>query len=119
MNNRLRSVVLQALDVTSRNLLPLQSDSPTASRSPANNVSQRLQRPVCHKGGIVGGGVGEQAGASLGAGLRVPVVGLFGTTDYGAAVEVSGDAEAPGAVCVLAGVGDGGGIGNEACLAYI
>lgn len=66
---------------------------------------------------MIGGGVGEQAGASLGAGLRVPVVGLFGAADDGAAVEVSGDAEAPGAVCVLAGVGDGGGIGDEACLA--
>jgi hypothetical protein len=32
-------------------------------------------------------------------------------------VEVSGDAEAPGAVCVLAGIGDGGGVGDEACLA--
>lgn len=117
MNDRPRSVILQALDVTSRNLLPLQSDSPTASRSPANNVSQRLQWSVCHKGGIVGGGVGEQASASLGAGLRVPVVGLFGAADDGAAVEVSGDAEAPGAVCVLAGIGDGGGIGYETCLA--
>lgn len=67
---------------------------------------------------MVGGSVGEQASASLGAGLRVPVVGLFGAADDGASMEVSGYAEAPGAVCVLAGVGDGAGVGDEACLAW-
>lgn len=117
MDNRSRSIVLQALDATSWNLLPLQADSATTSRSPANNVPERLQRPVCHEGRVRGGGVGEQAGASLGAGLGVPVVGLFGAADDCAAVEVSGYAEAPGAVCVLACVGDGGGVGDEACLA--
>jgi hypothetical protein len=44
--------IIQALDLTRRNVLPLQPNPSSAGRPPPDNVAQRLQGPVGYDGGI-------------------------------------------------------------------
>lgn len=118
MHNHSPLAIVQALDLTRRNVLPLQPNPPPAGRSPSDNVAQRPQRPVGHDGRIRRRKGGQEAIARLAAGLRIPVVGLLCPADDGAAVEVPGDAKGPRSVCVLAGDCGVAGVCDETSLAW-
>lgn len=107
-------------DRSPRSSIDLSQSQASDSRRPStDNVPQdSVLTAVFENLGVSRREVLEETGTRFRRRLQTPVVHLLGAANDGSAVEITGNAERPGAVRVLSCHGSVADVGNEASLAW-